>query len=464
VAKLTIKLWIISILILLGCRSSKNRLTSAIVQLCGEDVLMGYTEQSSYFPGDYILVYLDASSRQDCALGIYDVFGKLVFQTNVTIAPQAMQIDKPWENGFGYSIPAQIELPINLASGYYSIEHRIPFIVRSSSSSDITIIYPINTLNAYNPSGGKSLYTYNSTDGIAASVVSFLRPMTTTLQQEFCNSCLQWFPSLADIKANYITDIDMEEISSLSKTKIAIIIGHSEYWTRQARLNFDNFINNGGHGLILSGNTMFWQVRNSGNNTLTCFRHLLKDPDLNQDLKTIHWSDSSLHFSTLSSIGADFAHGGYGLKEDTTTENGELDQGWNGYKIVSPSSPLFEGLHFQKGDILSLPTTEYDGAPIKGFDNNGFPIVDNSILKFERMELIGFDKGWRAGKETIPTFIVIQKTKSSGIVVNVASTNWCSPTGLGSIQSGDKIKLITQNGIRKLLSGQTVFSDQSGTQ
>jgi hypothetical protein len=60
--------------------------------------------------------------------------------------------------------------------------------------------------------------------------------------------------------------------------------------------------------------------------------------------------------------------------------------------------------------------------------------------------------------ETAGTFIVMKRTSSSGIIINTASTDWCSRNGMGG-ESGDLIKKITFNAITKLLNGQPVFSN-----
>jgi hypothetical protein len=163
-------------------------------------------------------------------------------------------------------------------------------------------------------------------------------------------------------------------------------------------------------------------------------------------LKTIEWDKTSLQYPIVSSIGADFPRGGYGMKNDN---------GWNGYKIATPSSPLFEGLGLKRGDILSLPSLEYDGAPIVGFDQEGYPILDEESLNFEKIELLAFDRGFRA-TETTATFIVFQRTKDSGIIINTASTDWCSSSGMGG-KSANAIKRITYNALHKLVNSMQVF-------
>ena len=346
------------------------------------------------------------------------------------------------EAGYDFNPTVKFLVPLTLVSGIYLIENQAPFIIKTREPVDVTVVYPVNTVNAYNLNGGKSLYSTNN----RPSRVSFLRPMTLQSQATYC---LKWLPSLKDIKIGYISDPDLDENSSIEHSKIILLPGHSEYWTRQARLNFDNFIMSGRHAIILSGNTMWWQVRYSDDQKyLICYKDVNLDPISDPLLKTITWDLDLLQYSIMSSIGADFNHGGYGL---------QIDYSWNGFKICTPGSPLLQGSGLNKGDILSFPSGEYDGSPLLGFDTNGFPQVDEGALNFEKIELIGFDKGSRNGKETIGTFVVFQKSSSSGIVINAASYGWCASTGMGG-NSGGTIKQITLNAINLLLMNKSVFS------
>ncbi len=414
---------------------------------CGLNVITGYTDKTSYYPGDSVTVFLQSSSSLQCGLNFYDVNGTLAFTANVSIYPQLTQPVEPWKNGFNFAGNGKVKLPSTLVSGIYFIENKIRFIVKSATTTDLTVVYPTNTINAYNLSGGKDMYTHNS----AAPIVSFLRPTDGSVEESGCDACLKWFPSLSNIKVNYISDIDLDDYSTFQFSRVIAIIGHNEYWSRKARNNFDRFIDEGKNAIILSGNTMWWQVRyTAAKDAMICYKNAGMDPEPDPLLKTINWYDPSLQYPILSSIGADFNHGGYGLK---------VDNGWDGYKIYNPSAPLLEGLNLKKGEIISLPTSEYDGAPTSGFDSGGFPILDNSQLKFQQFELIGFDLGSRGGKETIGTFVILQKTRSSGIIVNTGSNKWCSSFGIGSSNSGQKIKTITQNAIVKLLAGSKIFSN-----
>ena len=59
---------------------------------------------------------------------------------------------------------------------------------------------------------------------------------------------------------NFITDYDMDEPEYSLNSNIIVIVGHSEFLVRKARLNFDYHVDIGKNALILSGNTMWKQV------------------------------------------------------------------------------------------------------------------------------------------------------------------------------------------------------------
>jgi hypothetical protein len=411
--------------------------------LCAPSFSYGYTDRTSYLPGEKVNAFLQSKENIAlCRLDIYTINGAIAFSVPSPLSVQKISEDNPSVKGFGFTVTSEIEIPKDLKSGVYLIEKKIPFIVKANGKVDITIIYPSNTANAYALSGGKNLY--DKTD--RPSRVSFLRPIPIQWQTE---EGLKWFASLSNYSIGYVADVDMNDFSNIRGSDILVVVGHSEYWTRKARKNFDRFVEGGKDAIILSGNTMWWQVRYSEDNQLICHKAQHLDPIDDPAMKTIEWNNISLDYSILSSIGADFPHGGYGL---------QTDNGWDGFKIVMSTSPLLEGLNFKKGDILNLPSGEYDGAPILNFTSDGYPELDKDALNFHKVELIGFDRGARAGKETMGTFIVFQKTPSSGIVINGASYDWCSEKGIGS-SNGDKIKKITLNGIDKLLKNQSVFSN-----
>lgn len=402
-------------------------------------VVDGYSYPLSVLPGDSVNLYLNTTQKEaNYPIKLFDLAGNEVAEYKAEVYPQLANPDKPWENGFGYKPTLKVKVP-RLKSGVYLWENKIPLIVRMRNPR-IVVVYSSNTENAYCGAGGKSLYAFSSSDKQPAQKVSFQRPINLPKHSE---AFLRWFQREKFKDVGYITDVDLDNYSEWKKAELLIIAGHSEYWTLEARRNFDRFVNDGRNAIILSGNTMWWQVRyNKNKDQLICYK-LAEDPIRSTLLKTVNWTDPRLEYPIIKSIGADFPRAGYGRKED---------KGWDGYKIVA-ASPLLEGTKLKVGDTLTLPSDENDGAPLTGFDAKGFPVIDRKMLGFERVEIVGFDHVFRV-VDGVATWIVFKKTKSSGIVINVASTDWCSSEGMGN----EDVKNITLNMIIKLLKKENVFS------
>jgi hypothetical protein len=414
-----------------------NLLTSPEVENLVSD---GYVDRLSVRPGDSLTVYINAYERKEkYALKLYDLKGDVVAKFQTTIYPQQINKDEPWKNGYGYLPTLKIKVP-NLKSGVYLWEDQIPFVIKATAPK-IVVVYSSNTENAYCSAGGKSLYAYNSTDKVAASVVSFLRPIALPRHSE---AFLKWFCKQGFQDVGYITDADLDNYAEIKSARLIMIVGHSEYWSLQGRTNFDKYVNAGNDALILSGNTMWWQVRYlKKNNQLICYK-TVPDPEPSSRLKTVNWDNPILGYPIINSIGADFPRAGFGQK---------TDKGWDGYKVVNPQSPLLKGLKYKKGDIIPLASDENDGAPVIGFADKHKPIVDNKLLGFEKIEVVGYDTTYRV-KDGLATWIVFKKNKKSGIVINTASTDWCSDRGMES----SEIKKITATMIQLLLKKENVFS------
>jgi len=406
-------------------------------------IVDGYSNRLSIKPGDSLTLYLNASQVEpNYTLKLFDLENKEVAQFKVAVTPQERARRKPWEEGYGYEASAKVRIP-NLKSGVYLWEGKIPLVVKSANPK-IVILYSSNTENAYCPSGGKSLYGFNSTDSKMASKVSFMRPIPLPKHSE---EFLRWInkQSLPDV--GYITDLDMDNYLEIKKARLIIIPGHSEYWTEKARRNFDQFVNEGNDALILSGNTMWWQVRYESDNTqLVCYRTANEDPVKSPQQKTINWNELQLEYPILNSIGADFSLGGFGLIH--------RDKGWDGFKIVNSNSPLLEGVNLKKGDIIPLPSDEYDGTLVSGFKGRATPVPNKKALGFEKIEIVGYDSTHRLGSDLMATWIVFKKSKTSGVVINTASTDWCSNRGMRN----SDIQKITLTMINKLYRKENVFS------
>jgi hypothetical protein len=404
----------------------------------------GYTDQQSYRPGDRVTLFLSSPVPGRAHLHLYDYQDAPVLQFTTELATQEPLAQTPWESGFGYEATAVVTLP-ELASGVYWVERFIPVIVKTASAkyAEVVILYPSNTLAAYNTAGGKSMYSAPD----PAPIVSFHRPAWPTNNSAFLYSFLRWFPSLhLPYSFRYLADVDLEDYTEISGAKLLVVIGHSEYWTRTARENFDRFVLEGGNVLLLSGNNMWWQVRYSADLTqLICYKRA-PDPIADPLLQTTNWPDYVLHYPVVPSIGGDAEHGGF---------NGA------GFHILLPNSPVFSGVTVQSGELISMQTTEYDGAPLLNSPvTQGEARLDLNALGAYRAELIGYAPCFSSETLTVPdrigTWIVQQRTATSGVVMNGGSTNWCSNTGVGG-SDGARVQKIILNMIDILANRRPVF-------
>jgi hypothetical protein len=195
----------------------------------------------------------------------------------------------PWR------VTDRVEIPPDAVSGYYEAKLEIvggahagavgsvPLIVRQSPAapaSAVLVQVPVNTWEAYNRWGGKSLYQFGTS--MHASEVSFDRPYD---QQELYKTItkleLPWvrFLERNGIDVSYQTDVDTDRApGSLLHHRLVFAIGHDEYWTQRIRGAFNR-------ALALSTNLMFgsnsgeWRMRYAaGRRTIVEWRDPSIDP------------------------------------------------------------------------------------------------------------------------------------------------------------------------------------------
>ena len=96
---------------------------------------------------------------------------------------------------------------------------------------------PVNTWQAYNPWGGKSLYPFNSSDLAPAVRVSLDRPLAFTAQGPFdWEYNLVRFLEREGYDLSYQTNIETDlRPESLLEHRLVIVAGHDEYWTKRTR-------------------------------------------------------------------------------------------------------------------------------------------------------------------------------------------------------------------------------------
>jgi hypothetical protein len=165
------------------------------------------------------------------------------------------------------------------AQGY---QNYVPFLVRDDTrQAGLLYQQPVNTYQAYNSWGGKSLYTYNSANGVRAYKVSFDRPYEGDGSGDYFGwevYLVQWLEQTG-YDVTYSTDVDAQaNPSRLRSVKGVLVPGHSEYWSKgmydAAQAARDAGVSLG----FVGSNDIYWQVRYEasaagvGNRVLVCYK------------------------------------------------------------------------------------------------------------------------------------------------------------------------------------------------
>ena len=199
---------------------------------------------------------------------------------------------------------SSLVVPSDWVSGYYvanavilsgetaGLADQIPFVVRANAERRAQILaqVPVNTWQAYNGWGEKSLYPFNSSAGKRANRVSFDRPYFIGAgQQEMSRWELDGVAWLErdGYDVAYQTDVDTHRRPrSLLEHRLVVTLGHGEYWTREMRNAFESARDLGTNLAFMGANTAYWQVRYENNERTIVGYKSLYDPEPNIELKT----------------------------------------------------------------------------------------------------------------------------------------------------------------------------------
>jgi hypothetical protein len=214
----------------------------------------------------------------------------------------------------GWPVTDRFTVAGSWTSGYYLAElvlttgtdagqgSWIPFIVREPAShrSNVLVQAPVNTWQAYNDWGGRSLY-FNF-NGVGDNHVSFDRPydektMKTADGPATDNANLPQvseFPLVRFLErggydVSYTTDVDTDRApAELLGHRLVIVAGHDEYWTKGIRDAFERARDLGTNLAFVGANIGFWQMRyEDGRRTIVEYRNAGPDPDPDPAQKTV---------------------------------------------------------------------------------------------------------------------------------------------------------------------------------
>lgn len=287
----------------------------------------GYASQVSVVPGDELDLHVSTNPPARYRVEVYRV-GWYAGTGARRVAcvpgcgtdePGSAQPVPPFDPSTGYlnaGWPVTDRLAVGAAwtSGYYLAElvltdgadaghgSWVPFVVREppGQRSNVLVQAAVNTWQAYNDWGGRSLY-FNF-DGVGDNHVSFDRPfdertMKTAGGPATDNANLPQiseFPLVRFLErdgydVSYTTDVDTDAApQGLLGHRLVIVNGHDEYWTKGIRDAFEHARDLGTNLAFVGANIGFWQARYEGaRRTLVEYRNPGPDPETDPALKTV---------------------------------------------------------------------------------------------------------------------------------------------------------------------------------
>ncbi len=251
----------------------------------------------------------------------------------------------------GWPVTDELQVPGDWRSGYYLAKliltsgtqagrsAGVPFVVRSPAGtrSDVLVVAPVNTWQAYNAWGRLSLYS----DPKPAVKVSFDRPYAVSDVQPYLDYPVVRFVDQFGYDAAYTTDADVD-LAELTRHRLVVVPGHSEYWTKPMRDGLQGARALGVNLAFLGGNTGYWQIRygDPGRRVLVEYRSASADPLPNPRQKTVRWRDAPVSRPECALAGVQWQGGYGGVPHD--------------YRVVAKSlgDPWFRGTGFRAGDVV----------------------------------------------------------------------------------------------------------------
>jgi hypothetical protein len=345
------------------------------------------------------------------------------------------------------------------------------FVVKAAalgSNSKVLFQLAVNTAQAYNNWGGKSLYPYNSSDydptdptgNNRARQVSFNRPgiegnasnegKSDSPFATFEYNFVQWL-EINGFEVEYCTSIDLHsDPHFLDNYQLLLSVGHDEYWSNEMRNNVESFIANGGNFAIFSGNICWWQVRFSDDlRTMFCYRYKEEDPftHISSELVTVKWYDDPVFRPGNTMTGVDSRQGAY------WAEAGGNRPGLK-YKVQFPKHWVFytaalNGDSFGADQVV-VSYEETDAADLTNHGNGAVPVTtgaDGTPRNFVCLA-IADGQNWQAQSGGSSGWATMGIFHNNGTVFTGATTNWSLYLSLnGGWTAFDQI---TQNVLRRL--------------
>lgn len=368
----------------------------------------------------------------------------------LTSAPRDCTGDS--SSGCDWPVTDVLQIPLHWPSGYYAARfptsfgmRNIFFIVREDhpgSTSRMVVVASTHTYQAYNSYGNLSTYPSNSPG--RSHKVSFDRPYHDNRGlgrfPRWDQPFLEWL-GREGRSFEVVSDTDLEDPLMLRRYDVAVLVGHSEYWTLAARNHVEAFVDFGGRLAIFGGNTMWWQARLEENTrTLTVYKDARLDPETgrNDAVVTTNWFLEPVLRPENLIMGASFRNGGYTNRNAPTYS----------YTITRADHWLLQGSGAFNGQQFGALAAglEVDGA-LYNCTMNGLEVdgSDGTPLNFEIVATVPAAEGHGT--------IGVYTNPSGGAVFNAGTQDWA----LG-LANDPIVQTMTRNVLNRFLSGLQVHT------
>ncbi len=248
----------------------------------------GYASELSVEPGDTLHLHVSTSPAAPYRVAVYRLgwYGGRGARL-VECIPSDCADSEPGtplpstqpEPGTGevrvqWPVTDEVETGTNWTSGYYLVRlelagggdaNGVLFVLRDAPrrAAAVLVDAPVNTWQAYNSWGGRSLYAARD-GGMPANRVSFDRPWAPGSQWQFFRWSIQLvrFLEREGYDVSYTTDADIDrDPNELLHHALVIVNGHGEYWTSRMRDAFETARDERVNLMFMGANIGYWQVR-----------------------------------------------------------------------------------------------------------------------------------------------------------------------------------------------------------
>jgi hypothetical protein len=362
------------------------------------------------------------------------------------------------EKGITAEPTGTLEVPLETPGGIYFIDNQWALVV-SRPEASCAVVVPLSTMQAFNDWGGRSAYTERQRQRetgqkIALHHYSLRRPLARRFATDVLAGFFDWLPrgALAGEDIRFIPDYELARPNALASTRLLLIPGRSEYWTRESRRAVDAYVDNGGDMALLSSETMLHEIRHEEDRLAWWWWGAPEDPN---SPALPYWYDPARRYPLIPSIGPNPGHGGSHKLE------AELHPEWGMYRVYDCRSPLAKACGLESGQTIALRSTVYyDGLPVRWYKND-VPMLDERALPFHRWTLLGHSFGLDTPLQRIGAWFAFQRAPGSGRVVHFGSFAWSTMEGVGGTgPGGARPAEIVDATIRLMRSGAELFAPQ----